>query len=473
MLDALDPNRPARDSSVPPMSRLVRDVIALAAPIMGEYLLHSLVGLNDVYLANHLPSHADDAGAAVGTITYFVWFFSILVGSIGTGSTALIARARGAAHRSLANRVCGQSVAAAVSVGIVVGTALFLGATPIIRVSRLDGLAAIYATSYLRRLSLALPFTMLMLIAGSCLRGAGDTVTPAIVMILVDVINMGFTFLLTRGFHPHFGKLNINLPAWGFNGIATGTIIAYVTGGVIQFAVLLSGRGGVRLYLHRLRPHWITVKRIARIGLPAAVCDSLEWIANLTVIGVINNMDPTNASSAAHITVIRLESFSYLSGIAFGAAAATMVGISLGMRNPARAVRSAFAAYIVGGGAMTLCGILFVTLGRYPSMWLSPADPQIVDLTTRCLMITGFIQSGFAANLVFGGALRGAGDTLTVMLLNLSSVITLRFTGVLYVGYFHHWGLAAVWVCLSSELFIRGSLVLGRFLQGGWKRVVV
>ena len=100
------------------------------------------------------------------------------------------------------------------------------------------------------------------------------------------------------------------------------------------------------------------------------------------------------------------------------------------------------------------------------------SSAQIVALTTRCLMITGFIQSGFAANLVFGGALRGAGDTLTVMLLNLASVVTLRFTGVLYVGY-HHLGLAAVWVCLSSELFIRGSLVTARFFQGGWKRVIV
>jgi Na+-driven multidrug efflux pump len=283
---------------------------------------------------------------------------------------------------------------------------------------------------------------------------------------------MAFTFLLTRGFHANLGPWHIAIHALGFDGIASGTVIAYLTGGVIQFAVLLSGRGGARLYLHRLRPHWITIKRIARIGLPAAVCDSLEWVANLAVIGVINGMDPTNASSAAHITVIRLESFSYLSGIAFGAAAATMVGISLGMRNPARAVRSALAAYIIGGGAMTLCGIVFITLGRYPAMWLAPADPNIVALTTRCLMITGFIQCGFAANLVFGGALRGAGDTLTVMLLNLASVITLRFTGVLYVGY-HHLGLAAVWVCLSSELFIRGSLVTIRFVQGGWKRVIV
>ena len=77
-------------------SVLVKQLFALAGPVWIEQILHMLVGLNDTYLANHLPSHAADAGAAVGTITYFLWFIGLLVASIGAGSTALIARAKGA-----------------------------------------------------------------------------------------------------------------------------------------------------------------------------------------------------------------------------------------------------------------------------------------------------------------------------------------------------------------------------------------
>src|SRR5271154_28767 len=80
---------------------LLRQLFALAGPVWIEQILHMFVGLNDTYLANHLPSHAADAGAAVGTITYFLWFIGLLVASIGAGSTALIARAKGAMHRSL------------------------------------------------------------------------------------------------------------------------------------------------------------------------------------------------------------------------------------------------------------------------------------------------------------------------------------------------------------------------------------
>jgi len=148
------------------------------------------------------------------------------------------------------------------------------------------------------------------------------------------------------------------------------------------------------------------------------------------------------------------------------------VGQSLGMRDPRRAMRSAYLSYAIGGGCMVVCGILFITIGRYFAMFLSE-DPAIIALTTRCLFITGFCQIGFAAAMIFGGALRGAGDTLTVMMFNLTSIVGIRFLGVLFVAYYLKLGLVAMWVVLTIELLIRGCLIYGRFLNGGWKKVEV
>jgi putative MATE family efflux protein len=444
---------------------LMRQVFALAGPVWVEQVLHMLVGLNDTYLANHLPSHAADAGAAVGTVTYFLWLIGLMVSSIGAGSTALISRAKGARHKSLGNKVTGQSVSAALILGIVFGILLYLTAQPIVRATQLQGMGNIFALSYLRMLSAAMPFTMVMFIAGACRRGGGDTLSPAIVMVIVDLVNMVSSFALTRGWW--------GLPVMGFDGIAAGTIIAYIVGGVLDFMVVWFGTSGARLYLHRMWPHWHTIKRLLRIGVPAGIDGLIAWLANFGVIAIINRMDATNAMSAAHMNTIRLESISFLSGIAFATAAATMVGISLGRKDPARATRCAYLAYAAGGGVMILCGVLMITLGRYPARWLSPADAHIIQLTTRCLMITGFIQSGFAANLIFGGALRGAGDTFVVMCINLSSTIGLRFTGVVIVGLWLRLGLAAVWMVLAGELFIRGVLIYLRFLGSGWKKIAI
>jgi putative MATE family efflux protein len=451
----------ARDSN----GKILRQILALAGPVWVEQVLHMLVGLNDTYLANHLPAHAADAGAAVGTITYFIWFIGLLVASIGAGSTALIARAKGARHKSLSNKVTGQSVSAALIVGIIAGAIFYFAATPIVTATQLQGMAAGFAFTYLRMLAGALPFAMLMFIAGSCRRGGGDTLSPAIVMVIVDIVNMICSFALTRGWW--------GLPALGFEGIAAGTVIAYITGGVLDFLVIWFGTSGARLYIHRMAPHWHTIKRLLRIGVPAGIESLLAWFANFGVVAVINRMDATNAMSSAHMNTIRLESVSFLSGIAFATAAATLVGINLGRKQPLEARRSALLAYAAGGGVMTLCGILMMTLGRYPAAWLSPHDPHIIALTTQCLFITGFIQSGFAAALIFGGALRGAGDTFVVMILSLTTVIAIRFAGVMVVGLWLHLGLAAVWIVLASELFLRGTLIFARFQQGAWQHLKV
>ena len=117
-------------------------------------------------------------------------------------------------------------------------------------------------------------------------------------------------------------------------------------------------------------------------------------------------------------------------------------------------------------------GILFICFGRYPAAWLAP-DAHIAALTTTCLFYTGFIQSGFAAYAIFSGALRGAGDTLVVMTCSLVTVLGVRFAGVMIVGAYLHKGLGPIWIVLATELFLRGTLAYGRFLQGGWKRVKV
>jgi putative MATE family efflux protein len=475
---AISPSAPTRSSET--NGELLRQLLWLSVPVLAENMLHMLVGLNDTYLANHvnlaagaspaeLGAQRAAAASAVGAITYILWFIGLFAGSIGTGSTALIARASGARHRRMANSICGQSISAALVGGGLLGMLMFFTAVPTADLTRLHGPAYTFALSYLRLLSPAVPFLVIMFIANACLRGAGDSFTPAVSMIIVDVVNMAFSWGLTYGFVFHGRRI---LPQMGFDGIAIGTVIAYIVGGVVQLIVLIHGRGGIRLHLHRLAPHWQNIRRLLRIGLPSGMENLMQWLANFGVLIVINQSDASNISSAAHINSIRIEALSYMAGFAIATGAATMVGQSLGMRDPHRATRSAYLAYAVGGATMTLCGVLFVFFGWLPARWMS-GDAQIAALTTRCLFITGMIQTGFAAAIVFGGALRGAGDTFMVMVINLASILLLRLIGVLIVGLWLKLGLAAIWMVLAGELFVRGIMMFARFRHGGWRMIEV
>jgi putative MATE family efflux protein len=442
---------------------LVRALLWLAAPVLAEHALHIVVGLTDTYLANHLESNKAEATAAVGTVGYIFWFIGLFAGAVGAGSTAIIAREVGARHRRRANSVCGQSMLFAAMLGVALAVFLYLFTEPVIAFTGLTGQAREFAASYLRLLVPSVPFLVLMFVANACLRGAGDTLTPAVSMIVVDVLNVVFSCGLTYGLW--------GLPRMGFDGIAIGTMIAYGGGGVLQVAVLLIGRGGIKLHVHRLRPHARDMKRIVRIGVPAGLTDAVNWVANFGLLKVVNRTEPLNVAAASHINAVRIESISYMTGFAIAVAVSTMVGQSLGMRDPRRAERVAYLGYALGGGFMALVGVLFIFFAQYPSALLAD-DPAIRDLTAKCLAITGFCQAGFAAAIVFGGALRGAGDTFAVMLITMVSILTLRLGGVWLLGHYRQ-PLPVIWILLAADLFIRGLLVYGRFLHGGWKRIKV
>lgn len=462
-----------------PMSRakLLRAIILLALPVLTENLLHILVGLTDTYLANHLQVESSSnpasleviratnaaAGAAVGSITYISWFIGLIVSAIGTGSSAIIARAVGSRHRRIANKVCGQSVLIGIFAGIGLGIFAFLLSTPIshwLDLNSVAGLApksaAAFFAGYVKYLAWGAPFAVLMFTANSCLRGAGDTITPAIAMVVVDIVNVVVAVTLTYGF---FG-----FRAMGFDGIAIGTTIAYITGGTLQMIVLLTGRGKVKLFKHRLRPDVTTMKRILRIGIPSGSEGLLMYLANVAVLRAVNGFG--NISGTAHSISIRVESFSYMSGFAIATAVSTMVGHALGRKDPRHAKRVTFMGFSLGAAVMGMLGLSFILLGHHWTRLFSD-DPAIRDQSATCLFITGWIQIGFAGAIIFSSALRGAGDTLTVMITNLTSILGIRLIGALLVVHFGG-NLTHLWMVLAGELFIRGCMMFSRFMTGKW-----
>ncbi|MEM7808862.1 MAG: MATE family efflux transporter [Planctomycetota bacterium] len=442
--------------TTPSFGQLTKRLLVLGLPIAVENLLHIFVGLTDTYLANQLDK---PAAAAVGATTYVLWFIGLMTGSVATGSTALISRATGANDRRTANAATGQSFLLAGCVGLVLATLLLVLAGPAGRWFGLENPETqAYITQYLWILGFGVPLAVFTFVGNACLRGAGDTLTPAIAMIVIDLVNIGLSFGLVYGWGP--------LPAMGFDGIAWGTAIAYSGGAFVVAAVLLRGSStGLKLYLHRLRPHVSVIRRVLKVGLPSMFEGLTFWGANFVVLYLVGTLG--DVAGAAHNVVVRVEALSYMTGFAISTAAATMVGQALGRRNPTEAMRSGTVAFVVGGGFMVGCGVLFVAVPHF-LCGLIASEPEIVEQSAKALRVVGFAQIGFAAMMIYGGALRGAGDTTAVMTRNLGSAIVLRMTGALLVVNVFDFGLIAVWAVLAIDLMSRGLLLAGRFYSGKW-----
>lgn len=443
--------------------RIFMPLLMLALPVLGENVLNIVVGLNDAYLANHLPMDIRvDGTAAVGTVVYLLWFIGLFSGAVGTGATAIISRAIGARHRARAHACCGQAMLLAVGMGLVLGVFFLVAAPLIASLSGLKGQAYDLAVSYLRWISAGVPFLVVLFVANASLRGAGDTRTPFLAMCVVNAVNVLSTWTLTFGY---FGA-----PAMGIEGIAIGTAMAYVVGAVMQSVVLLHGIGKLKLRFHRLGFHPVEMSRLLKIGLPSAMENALMWGVNFFLVRVVNGIGTTAA--AAHLNAVRIESLSYMTGFAVAVAASTMVGQSLGMKNPARAKKAAYYSYALAGSVMTLLGLVFIFFGHTLADLMSE-DAAVRDLTAQCLFLCGFAQPFFAAYIIYSASLRGAGDTKAVMWLNLLSLCGARLVGVMVVGMILGGSLGAVWVVLCLELGLRGTLAYSRFALGGWERIKV
>ncbi|MCH7720858.1 MAG: MATE family efflux transporter, partial [Planctomycetes bacterium] len=308
---------------------LRKTVLILALPILGEQLLNSFVGLFDTYLAGDISKAAT---AAIGLAAYMGWLASMLFMLVGTGTTALIARLTGAGEHADANRIANQSMTLAAITGPAVFVLIYLLAPSFAAWQNMPEETAAIVVTYLRIDAAGLTLTAWTLVGAAALRGVADMRTPMLILGVVNVINVIVSATLVFGLGP--------FEPMGIHGIVTGTVVARTVGGLITIAVLARGRSGLRLRRHLLTPHWTSIRRIVRIGLPAASDGAIMWTGQfifLMIIGRLAVGQLGEAYYAAHMIGVRLEALIYLPATAWSMAAATVIGQNLGADQPARA----------------------------------------------------------------------------------------------------------------------------------------
>jgi MATE family multidrug resistance protein len=434
-----------------------RRVLRLAIPSAGEMLLGMLVGLVNTYLVGHLGAASL---TAVGLGVQVSMAAMVLFSAVGTGATAVTARMIGAEDVKGANRVVSQSVLIAFGCGLLSSFLLVTFAEPAMVLMGATGESLAQGVLYLRIICIVFPVSSMIFVGGACLRGAGDTRTPLLVMGVVNVFNIVVAWVLVEGIGP--------FPALGVEGAAYGSALARFLGGLIVFVLLLKGRSGLRLRWRGLDRE--VMWRILRIGLPTSLDQLIFRIGSLVWIRIVASLG--TVAFAAHQIVLNGESISFMPGWGFAVAATTLVGQGLGARDHERAEKDALVAFYFSAVFMSLMGIVFFLFAAQ-IVGLFTDDADIIATGTLPLRLIGLVQPFLAAMMVFSGSLRGAGDTLTPMLVNGASVWLLRIPLSLLVVEWLGWGLTGVWMVMALDLTVRGIVLFWQFRVGRWKTIEV
>lgn len=427
-----------------------RKVFRLAGPVIGENLLQTLLGIIDTLLVAGLGAAAL---AGVGSSLQVVYIILAGMSALAVGASVLVAQAVGAQRLGEASHLARQALIWSVLIAVPISL-VGLPLTPgLVALLGLEAEVGVIAAEYLAVNMGAIATLTIMLLASAVLRGAGDARTPMLVTALANIVNVILSWALIYG--------TLGLPALGAVGSAWGTVISRGLGSVLLVGVLWYGRNRVRVAGGSWRPSLATVGAVLALGLPAA----LEEVLVITAFAALTPIVATlgTLELAAHRVAINLLSLSFLPGIGFGLAATALVGQAVGAQRPnearaATTIALRWAMLWMGG-----LGVIFVLFAQ-PLMRIFNDDPALVASGATALIAVALAQPFWAATFVYGGALRGAGDTRSPLLItgSLNWVAVVLAFGLVGIGWAELW---VVW----GVFLLTGPIEAFLFYRTWWR----
>lgn len=443
---------------------ITKTLFFLALPVFAEQILNTLVGLVDTYLAGRISATAT---SAVGLGAYVSWLASMLMMLVGTGAAALVARYEGRGEHEKANHFANQ----AITLGWVMGVAIFVlvyeMAPWFARYCRMTGEAFFITVNYLRMDAVGYLAMSVTIVGCAALRGVGNMRTPMTIYAIINVVNAVVSFALVYGWGP--------IPAVGVNGIVGGTVIARVLGGLVVVGMLIHGRRGIEISWPDLPLVWKSSWRILRIGLPAAADGAIMWTGHFCFLAIITRLaaPPLGESLfAAHVIAMRVEAFSYLPALAWGAASATMIGQALGGGDARRAVHCGHA----GVFQCVLLSLFMATCFYLGAQFIFEGmsrDPAVRAAGVGPFRYLALVQPLLVASIVYIASLRGAGDTRFPLLITIVGTLLIRLPVGYYFGIVRGGGLLGAWMGMFSDIAWRAIASAWRYTGAAWVRTRV
>jgi len=403
----------------------------------------------------------DEALAASGPA--MMWSFLLamgVVGIVGCVST-FVSQSFGRGEKTDCARYAWQGAYFSVVTGLLalalwpIGGVMFdwLGHEP--EVARLESV-------YLRIRLLGYGFIACQSALTAFFQGIGRPKIPMYAGVFANALNVLLDYVLI------FGKFGF--PRWGIGGAAAGTVIALaVQFGILQ-AFFLSRRYDTEFHT---RSTWTfdatRIGELLRIGTPSGLkgfIDMLSW--TLFVSAVIANLGTT--SLASHNAASNLMRFSFVPCFGLSFAATAIVGQWIGRGDIATAKARAYTATGLAVAYMFTMGVIVVLLGR-PLIRLFSANPEIIRLG-RILLVFAAVRQGFdAINIVLSGALRGAGDTLWMVLVFLPMGYLVFLPLATLLAYGLGLGVVGAWLAATVYVIAMCAILTRRFHGERWRHI--
>lgn len=435
----------------------IRHIWSLAWPTIAHTLVFNLVQLWSIRMVGPLGA---EAVAAVSTGQRVVFLAQAAILAVATGAAAMVARSWGSGAYREAGRTSMVAVELSVVFGLFSVAAIWLLSPAIARLFLHEAKAIEQTEIYLQTLMPWMAPLAINLVLSSVLRASGQVHWPLWSALIMALFNVPLVYFWTQGI--------AGFPVLGAQGVAMAAGIGLTTSTAFLLAVWLMGKTALPLVpLTALRHHRTRV--LINLGWPAAA-EQLVLHSGLNLFVLIISFYGTAPYSAYGVGVSIL-AMSFLIGLGFSIAGATLVGQSLGAGKEKLAFQHGWRTMWLCIACMSTLG-LSIILGAEQIAGLFQLDAEITRHTVIFIYFLGSMQPLMAIEFSLGGAFRGAGDTRTPLLITVLGLLLVRLSLAaiaLWLGAEVHW----IYACLLADYVVKAALYVRRFRAGTWTHAMV
>jgi MATE family multidrug resistance protein len=443
-----------------------REVLKLSLPLVASMSSTTVMHFTDrVFLGVY--SVKTLAASVPASITYFM-FISFFLGVCGILNT-FIAQYIGAGARMRVGASLWQAIYFSLASWFLLSGLLWL-AEPIFKMVGHPEEVRALEVVYFRILVVGSVFVLLGMTFSCFFSGRGRTGVVMIVNLIGAAVNIPLDYALINGIDP--------FPEMGIRGAG----VATVTASAVMCAIyggLIFTRGNQSSYsVFSCRCFEVDLfARLMRYGVPNGIqffVDIFAFTLFLFIVGRLGTLELAVTNIGFSISTL---TFMPMTG--FAMATSILVGQSLGGGDPQRAKRATSNALHLTLLYMIVMATLFISFpGWFVDLFRSrdytPAQYEAIQSMGRVILrFIAFFCLFDSLNLIYSGALKGAGDTAFVMkaisVLSISIMVLPTYIGVVHMGadLYMAWGFATLYLCVLAVVFY------WRYGQGKWMDMVV
>ncbi len=435
-------------------------LIALILPLIAEQFLAVLVGMADTVM---VTSAGENSVSAVSLVDSLNVLLIQLFSAMGAGGAIVAAQYLGHSDRKNACAAGSQLIlaSAAISLAIALPCAVFTQPILLLIYGHVDPGILVEADKYFMISALSYPFLALYNSGIGLLRAMGNSKTSMWTSIAMNIINISGNAILIWGLKM------------GAAGAAIASLVSRAVSALIILSVLRNPQLPIFFTWRSLRkPKWKMIFKIASVGLPNGMENSLFQVGKLLIARLISAM--AASIIAANAISNSISSVLNIPGSAIALAAIAVVGQCIGAGDKTNALKYARKlALFEFIGVIPANLITFVFTAPIVAMFnISPEGSQTAVEILKVYCVISVVLWTFSFGLP--NSLRAAGDTRFTMTVSVITMLTLRL-GMSYLLVLKmDLGLNGIWYAMYMDWLARSICFFWRFKSKKWldRRVI-